>query len=121
MPDYDPAEDRAKILSRSICSRRELQESLMRRAFDGHSRHTPEQMTLLIEWRLSANNITPKDKAVLQDLNPFGTVDTPRSVLMLDALARHDEDAQMLRGEVPLRRIRFEYDPSNVSAPSLLQ
>jgi hypothetical protein len=99
----------------------ELKKSLMRRAWDGQSKHTPAQMILLIQWRLSANRVTEQDRAVLDDLNSFKMSDPPRSILMLDALAREAEKEQVAQHGKVLQRTRYEYNPATVPAPHSLQ
>lgn len=51
---YDKKQDVEQALSREIRSVDDLKKSLMRRALRGHSRHSPEQMQLLILWRLAS-------------------------------------------------------------------
>lgn len=120
MSDKASIEDNAE--SRPlVTSVKELKASLMRRAFDGQSKHTPAQMMLLIQWRLSANNITEQDRAVLDDVNSFNLSDPPRSVLMLDALAREAEKAQIAEHGKVVNRVRYEYNPATVPPHRSLQ
>lgn len=121
MSDYTPSDEIREVISRETTSRRDLKESLMRRAWDGKSAHTPAQMMLLIQWRLSANNITTQDRAILDDINPFKIDGTPRSILMLDAQAREEEKRQIAENGKVTNRVRFEYNPTNAPAPSSLQ
>lgn len=109
-------------LSPPVASVRDIKKRVMRRAWDGESRHTPAQMILLIQWRLGASNISAADRAILDDINQFQFSETPRSVLMLDAFAREAEKEQIREyGRVVEARIRFEYTPATVPPPPLLQ
>lgn len=120
MADKTPIEE--CISSRSaVASVKDLKKSLMRRAWDGESKHTPAQMILLIQWRLSANNITEQDRAILDDINSFKLSLPPRSILMLDAHARQAEREQIAKHDVPGPRVRYEYTPATFSAPNSLQ
>lgn len=116
MPDdYTPSEGRVGTGTTARGALWELKSRLMRRAFDGQSRHTPAEMILLIQWRLSASNIRDNHQKLLDSLNPFGIENQPRSVMMLNRLAQeHEKD-----GHAVIQR--FEYNPANVPAPATLQ
>jgi len=100
----------------SVQSVGDLKKSLMRRAWDGESKHTPAQMILLIQWRLSANRLTEQDKAVLDDVKACESFDQPRSVLMLNAITRQTEQMGQ-QGQV-MQRTRYAYNPATPTAPA---
>lgn len=116
MPDNDdPSEGRVNSTNPARSALWELKSRLMRRAFDGESRHTPAEMILLIQWRLSASNIAVEHRKLLDAINPFGMENQPRSVMMLNRLAQeHEKDGSGVMQ-------RFEYNPANVPAPTTLQ
>ncbi|MGZ9098032.1 MAG: hypothetical protein ACXW30_07040 [Micavibrio sp.] len=81
----DPSEgrDETKALVRS---RKEIKAGLLRRAFDGESKYSPAQIIGMIQ------DATRRSKSLSEEhRDALMEIDTtqPRSVMMLNALARH--------------------------------
>jgi hypothetical protein len=123
MPDFCPSERRTPYGPDTVStrSRKDLKAALMRMAFNGESRHSPTEMILLILWRLGASQPSPAHMQILDEINPYGFESAPRSVLMLDAMARQVEaELQESTGNAPPRK-RYEYTPSRHLGSPMLQ
>jgi hypothetical protein len=123
MSDDCPSEGRTSNGSKTVStrSRKDLKAALMRMAFDGVSAHSPAEMILLIQWRLSASKPSAAHADILDDINAYGFETPPRSILLLDAMARFVEaEAAALGNPAPIR-VRYEYTPSRHLTPSMVQ
>ena len=68
---YKRPVDRKTINETPVRSVSDHKATLMTWAENGESSHTPEQMSLLIEWRLSAQALRPEEERIVHDINPF--------------------------------------------------
>lgn len=81
----DP-KDRPDELKGLVRSTKEIKASLLRRAFDGQSKYSPAQIIGMIQ------DATQRSKTLSEEhRDALKEIDTtqPRSVMMLNALARH--------------------------------
>ena len=83
----DLTEDKDNNGKSSIRSTKDIKAGLLRRAFDGTSNYTPTQIIALIQSATRrSRSLSEEHREALNAIDP----NQPRSVLMLNALARHE-------------------------------
>lgn len=111
MSDDGPLEGRTGTAI-SHRSRKDLKAALMRAAFDGQSAYSPAEMILLIQWRLGASHIPPAHADMVAEMRKGADdEETPRSVMMLNAISRQLENGYAEQGALPAFRRRYGYTP----------
>lgn len=80
----------------TIRSAKDIKAGLLRRAFDGTSKYTSTEIIAMIqEGTRNARNLPPEHREALKEIDSS----QPRSVLMLNALARHEGLSERWRDE----------------------